>query len=296
MGDKNITFVDRGRVRGTKVNDTEVPKYNNCNATYETVRQNINESNTIACVNPNKYPIQEQASLLEIWEQVPREEGHELPVEHTDNVYVLRSGLEFEDVRDAHIRMFVSSNFHNVLIDALDNGLEDEQELPLFVIGAYNWLLYLQEHWERLYKIARNWRRSLFYEDFVPPEILELGERDFSIHNSVYQAKMWATLFPDICVPYDSKSRTKIIQCIGRGRNITYVEMLEALRSLAINLIIQEGSNVAEFRQLDQPGLGCPYYPDLIALPRPGFDYGNDYTPEERPISRVIDKYFYYPG
>ena len=114
MGDKNITFVDRGRVRGTKVNDTEVPRYNNCNATYETVMHMINVSNTIACVNPNKYPIQEQASLLEIWEQVPRELGHELPVEHTDYVYVLRSGLElvyvlrsgleFEDVSDAYIR------------------------------------------------------------------------------------------------------------------------------------------------------------------------------------------------
>ena len=49
MGDKNIAFVDRGNVK--------VPMHNNCNATYETARNNINESNTIACQNPNKYPI-----------------------------------------------------------------------------------------------------------------------------------------------------------------------------------------------------------------------------------------------
>lgn len=290
MGDKNTAFVDRGNVN--------IPRYNNCNATYETIIHKINESNRIANENSNNYPIQEQATLLEIWKQVPRQEGHELPVEHTDYVYVLRSGLDFEDVRDAHLRTFVSANFHNGLINALDNGLEDGQVLPKRVREAYTWLRYLQKHWERLYKIARNWRHSLFYEDFVPREILELGEWDFPINKTIYQANIWNILFPDICVPYNTASRRRIIQCIRtrRGQRITYVEMLKALRSLAINLIIQEGSNVAEFRRLDQPGLGCPYDSSLIALPRPGFDYGNDYTPEERPISRVIDKYFYHPG
>ena len=296
MGDKNITFVDRGNVKGSRVNVVETPMHNNCDATYESVRKNINLSNRIACNNFNKYPIQEQASLLEIWEQVPREEGHVLPVEHTDYVYVLRSGLEFEDVRNAYLRMFVNRRFHRSLIKLLEQDLEHWPQLPPRIKGAYKWLRYLKEHWECLYNIARKWRRSLFYEDFVPPEIHESEKWNFSIHNSVYRAKMWAILFPDICVPYDSRSRNRIIQCIGRGRNITYVEMLEALRSLAINLIIREESNVAEFRRLDQPGLVCPYNSVLIALRRLGFNYGTDYTPEERPISRVIDKYFYNPG
>lgn len=266
-----------------------------CNETFNSIREQINLSNRIASTNMNLYPIQEQAVLLEIWEKVKIDKLCESPVEHTWYVYVLKTDLCFDDVMRAYLKMFTSRNHHARLIDLLNQNLNDELDLPNRIKGAYRWLRYLKDNWDRLYKIALNWRRSLFCSEFIPPEIAESGEWDYDIEESVYRSKMWAILFPDICVPYDSRSRRKIKKCIG-SNNIKYSEMLRALRSHAVNIISVENSNLLEFRKLDNPEIGCPYNPANISLPNAQIDYGVGYYPDERPISRIIDKFFYNPG
>lgn len=266
-----------------------------CKETFNSTREQTNISNRIASTNMNLYPIQEQAVLLEICDKVKIDNFCKSPVEHTWYVYVLKPDLCFDDVMSAYLKMFTSRNHHARLIDLLNQNLNDEPGLPSRIKGAYRWLRYLKDNWDRLYKIALNWRRSLFCSEFIPPEIAESGEWDYDIQDSVYRSKMWAILFPDICVPYDSRSRTKIKRCIGVS-SINYAEMLFALQKYAVEIISVEESNVLVFRTLDNPEIGCPYNSANISLPIAHIDYGDGYYPDERPISRIIDKFFYNPG
>lgn len=266
-----------------------------CNEKFNSIREQINLSNRIASTNMNLYPIQEQAVLLEVWERVDVDILCKSPIEHTRYVHVLKPNLCFDDVKIAYLKMFTSRNYHTRLIDLLGQNLNYEPDLPSRIKGAYKWLRYLKDNWDRLYKIALNWNRSLFCSEFIPSEIVESKEWDFNIQDSVYRSKMWAILFPDICVPYDNLSRIKIKRCIGVS-NINYAEMLFALRKYAVEIISVEESNVSEFRKLDNPEIGCPYNSFNISLPIDHIDYGGGYNPEERPISRIIDKFFYNPG
>lgn len=262
---------------------------------YSFIRKKIENSNIVASNNRNLYPIQEQATLLEIWERVEIDVSCNSSVEQNSFVYVLKDNLTFHDVMIAFLRMFTDNRQHTQLIKLLSSDYNENQTLPPRIKGAYIWLSYLKSNWSRLYSIARKWRRTLFCQRFIPQEIISTGEWDFDIRDSVYRSKLWAILFPDICVPFDSRSKSKISKYFGNS-NIKYSQMLTKLRKDMIQLIQNEDSNLNSFRMLDDLARGCPFDPMKISLSRSNFDYGNTYEPAERPVSRVIDKYFYDPG
>lgn len=261
---------------------------------FNSIKERIDLSNSIASKNKNFYPIQEQATLLEIWERVAPLNSSTNHIGKVDSIYVLKKNLVFEDILIAYLRMFTNKNNHSKIIGLLNQYLKSVPELPPRIVGAYTWLKYLKDNWTRLYSIAANWRHTLFCEKFVPLEIIATKEWDFDISDSVYRSKLWSILFPDICIPFDNASRKKILKDL-RGSGKSYRNMLLHLRSNAIDVIVKESSNLAEFRKLDNPQNGCPFQASLISLPREGFNYGNSYKPEERPISRIIDKMYYSP-
>ncbi len=122
-----------------------------------------------------------------------------------------------------------------------------------------------------------------------------LHEFSFPISDSVYRAKQYSILLPDICIPYDDASRNKIKSFLGVTSSATYYEMLKRLRVKIKAIIEAEESDLTAFQRLDNPAKAIGFNCHKIALRREDINYGKVYLPLERPISRVIDKMFYKP-
>jgi len=76
----------------------------------------------------------------------------------------------------------------------------------------------------------------------------------------------------------------------------TYFEMLAQLRDHIVGILDVENQSLPNFRKLDAPQQQLPFDCNLVSLQKKNFDYGTGYCPEDRPISRVVDKCFYQPG
>ena len=111
---------------------------------------------------------------------------------------------------------------------------------------------------------------------------------------SIYLAKQYCVLFPDICVPYDTASRVKMIEHLDSS-GADYAEFLTSVREAFLECMNGRALTVPALRRLDDPQGQLPFNPSLISLPRQGMDYGTAYTPAERTISIVLDKCFYQP-
>jgi len=262
-----------------------------CDQVFATIQARIDRSNyDSAYRNLNKYIIQEQASLDEIYEAYlcPCPPACECRKHLCRLHWRLRGNVTFPQFRDAFLRMFVHRFFHAGAIQALDLDRIGSGRLG----GVASTLLHIHDNWPSLFKNAVSWSGTLLCTNWQD----EFWRQEWSAYDkSVYWAKQWAMLLPDTCVPYDSASRVAIRECTG-GAPPGYFEMLDRLRSHLIDLLNREGGTVMDFRELDAPGrAGLHFDHASIALPHLGFPYSYDYLPVHRPLSRVIDKFFYSP-
>lgn len=208
---------------------------------------------------------------------------------------MLKEGLTFYDVKVAYLKMFVYRHRHGQLLNLLSQAQVNPELLNSRIKGAYIWLKYLQDNWDMLYALATIWNRSLFDKDFIPTEVKANKLWDFTIDESIYRSKLWAILFPDICIAMDSRSR-KEIKRYFKESNLSYADLLTHLHTMFHQVLSNGKLSIQEFRKLDQPGKYVHYESNLISLRNQKVDYGDDYEPEERPISRILDKFFYDPG
>lgn len=257
------------------------------------MKERIDYSNRQAAKNRNHYPVQEQATQMELWEYVPCgcNESCTCRKNGCTHHWKLKKGVIFEEFRDGFLRMFVDRTHHQPVIDALAGQGPDG--LNTRAIGAFHVLRKLHNFWPEISGKASEHNKTLFCDDWLPESFWERWS--FPVEGtSIYQAKQYCVLFPDICVPYDVASRAKMIAHIDSS-GADYAEFLTGVRQTFLKCMNEYNLTVPALRRFDVPQGQLPYDPALISLPRPGMDYGTAYTPAERSISIVLDKCFYQP-
>lgn len=262
-----------------------------CTSTFLSLKNKIDLSNRASghC-NRNLYIIQEQASIDEVYEQYQCPCPGSCTCKHygCERHWRLKSGLTFDQFCDAYLRMFVDRNLHGSILDALRHGRaiggRARRPLPFLQAAKNSWGVWLHQ--------ARATAPTLVCDNWRPDFWVTLWA---NWEASVYWAKLWAMLLPDLAIPYDFDSLKKIRSCTG-GSPPQYSDMLEHLRKEVIALLSREKRSLAEFRMLDNPTLaGLQFNHNKIRIKRQGFQYSPSFAPVDRPLSRVIDKCFYSP-
>ena len=263
-----------------------------CDITKQWMWKQIAYSNQQAAKNRNFYPIQEQATQMDLWEYVPCncDENCTCRKHGCTHHWKLKSGIRFEEFRDGFLRMFVDSNHHHWVIAFL-NGKRQEG-INMRALGALRVLLKLKESWQDISEKASEHNKTLFCDDWLPASFHD--SMSFPVGTSIYFAKRYCVLFPDIGVPYDTASRIIMSEHLDL-RDVNYVEFLTRVREAFLKCMNEHALTIPALRRLDDPQGQLPFDPSLISLPHGGMDYGTIYTPAERTISIVLDKCFYQP-
>jgi len=264
-----------------------------CDITEHWMKEQNNYSNQQAAKNRNHYPVQEQATQMDLWEYVSCscDENCTCRKHGCTHHWKLKPGIRFDEFRDGFLRMFVDRNHHQPVIDAL-NG-KGPEGLNTRAIGAFHVLRKLRDFWPDISERASRHNKTLFCDDWLPA--LFRDRMSFPVEGtSIYLAKQYCVLFPDIGVPYDTASRIKIHEHLDL-QDVDYVEFLTRVREVFLKCMNGHALTIPALRRLDDPQGQLPYDPHLITLPRSGMDYGTTYSPPERTISIVLDKCFYQP-
>jgi len=265
------------------------------NASFQTIKKRIVDSNTNASRNRNLYPIQEQATLMEVWQYVPCECNGDCICKKfgCTSHWKLRQNLTFDDVLPGFLRMFVDKRSHTKLRDWV-SGDTIPSRVPKRLKGALPVLQEMKNNWSRLCSAALKHNKTLICDDWYT----DFWKNQWNFPpqgTSIHKAKQFCVLLPDICIPYDTHSRNRILNCLNNTA-FTYFEMLSNLRERIIEILESENGILSQFRKLDCPREQLAFDSNLISLRRKNFNYGTTYTPDDRPISRIVDKYFYQPG
>jgi hypothetical protein len=261
--------------------------------TPEWMKKQIDYSNRQAAKNRNHYPVQEQATQMELWEYIPCgcDASCTCKKNGCTHHWKLKKGVSFEEFRDGFFRMFVDRNHHQPIIEALTGKGQDG--LNTRAIGAFHVLRRIRNIWTEISGKASEHNKTLFCDSWLPESFRDRWS--FPVEGtSIYLAKQYCVLFPDICIPYDTASRVKMIEHIDSS-GADYAEFLTGFREAFLKCINEHKLTVPALRRFDAPQGRLPYDPSLISLPRPGMDYGTAYTPAEHSISLVLDKCFYQP-
>ncbi|MDO9326259.1 MAG: hypothetical protein Q7T80_15010 [Methanoregula sp.] len=264
-----------------------------CDITAQCIEEQNNYSNQVAAKNRNLYPVQEQATQMDLWEYVPCncDDNCTCRKHGCTHHWKLKKGVKFEEFRDGFLRMFVDRNHHQPLIDAL-NG-KGPEGLNTRAIGAFHVLRKLRDSWPDISERASDHNKTIFCDDWLPVSFRD--RMSFPVEGtSIYLAKQYCVLFPDIGVPYDTASRIKMCEHLDL-QGVDYVEFLTIVREAFLKCMEEHALTIPALRRLDDPQGQLPFDPQLITLPRPGMDYGTTYAPAERTISIVLDKCFYQP-
>lgn len=256
------------------------------------MKNQITISNKQAAINRNLYPIQEQATQLDLWEYVPCTCDTSCTCKKycCTHHWKLKDGVRFEDFTYGFLRIFVDKHQHWNVIEALNGN--PRVALNSRAIGAFTVLKSLKPMWEKMATNSSRHNKTLFCDDWGNNFFKDLWS--FSVRNSIYQAKQYCILLPDICIPYDAKSRELLIQQFSL-RNPTYYSLLSSMRHAFIECMKENHMTIPSLRTLDTPQDQVPFNKYKISLPVRGRDYGIAYLPKERQISIVLDKCFYQP-
>lgn len=265
-------------------------------SSFDDIRQRIAASNANAATNRNLYPIQEQATLKEIWETVPCEceIGCTCKRLGCTHHWKLKADLGFSDILPAFIRMFVDKMYHTRLMQWFSGDERLPSSVPSRIEGAVMVLDNVRQNWDLLNMKASTCHSTLVCDNWVD----DFWKRKwmFDVRGaSVYNAKQFCLLLPDTGIPFDNASRNQILNFF-HGNVLSYLDLLSKLRSAVVNALESAQHSLPEFRRLDSPHEQLTFDRWSIALTRKDFDYGIGYTPRERPLSRIIDKYFYRPS
>jgi len=255
----------------------------------------VGQSNKQAAINRNKYPIQEQATQTDLWEFVDCtcDESCGCKQLGCTGHWNLKTNVQFEDFMFGFLRTFVDRCEHLNLITAIDAG--DSSNLRPRVKEAYTVLRNLKvDEWKLLSAKSAEHNKTIFCDDWVDSYFKEKFE-SFKIKDSVYFAKQFCILLPDICVPYDTKSRDKMTMHLKIPRNANYFEFLSEVRKTFMNAFKKQDIKLPVIRAFDSPGNYLPFDQRLISLRQPDRDYGGDYLPVKGQISLVLDKCYYLP-
>ena len=264
--------------------------------TFQDLKDKIAKSNKNAAKNRNYYPIQEQATLKEIWEYVPCECPSNCTCKkyQCSNHWKLKASLSFKEILPAFLRMFVDISLHDRIIGWIQGTRDCPSKIPPRASGLVFVLETLQKNWDNLYSDMLNHNKTLLCNDWCNASLQK--QWDFPVRRpSVYRAKQFCVLFPDIGIPYDTNSRRKIINFLNfKGRS--YFELLNELRKWILAILKSENQPLSNFRRLDSPADHLPFDRNFIIFRKENLNYGTTYSPVERPLSRIIDKYFYRPS
>ena len=264
--------------------------------TQQWMKEKIGKSNERAAINRNKHPIQEHATRTELWEYVDCTCDESCTCKQKlgcTGHWKLKKNIRFDDFMFGFLRMFVDRCDHLNLITAVDAG--DPSNLRSRVKDAYTVLSNLKGgEWKILSAKSADYNKTLFCDDWVDSYFREKFE-DFKIKESVYFAKQYCILLPDICVPYDTKSRDKMTSHLKIPRNTNYFEFLSEVRSHFMRAFEKQGITIPAIRAFDAPGKDLRFDPRLISLRQPDQDYGKDYPPVKGQISLILDKCYYLP-
>ena len=265
------------------------------------IRQIIRRSNEISFTrNRNRYTVQEQATLAELWERVPCTCDDDCTCKKFGCTFhwKIREGFTFTDILPGYLRMFVDRGVHGLLVELLEAQIPDLSRLsPRYRAGdkgAYDVLAWCRDIWNMIYPEAVTYNHTLLCDDWAPPFWRERWQ--FPIRAPVYKAKMMSLLVPDTAIPYDTASLTAIRNAFKLSPDDQYYVFLRHLRQYCIDVLNEGDIGLNDFRRLDAPGDTGTFHMELITRPQPGFSYGKGFLPPERPISRVVDKIFYQPG
>jgi len=268
------------------------------------MKERIQESNEQAVINRNKYPIQEQATRTELWEFVPCtcDDSCSCKQLGCTGHWKLKKDIQFEDFMFGFLRMFVDRSEHLNLITAIE--ADDPSNLRPRVKDAYTVLHKLKEvDWHILSTKSADYNKTLFCDHWCNSYFQEKFE-SFKINESVYYAKLFCILLPDICVPYDTKSRDKMTKILKIPRNANYFEFLSKVQSTFMSEFKKQEIKLPVIRSFDSPfnipGKNLKFDPRLISLAKPRLDYLKDYEsiknkPAKGQISLVLDKCYYLP-
>jgi hypothetical protein len=258
------------------------------------MKEQIDKSNQGAAGNRNLYPIQEQATQLEIWESVPclctatcrcRTSG-------CTSHWKLSAGVTADEFRLAFLRTFVDRCEHLSLLKALERK---EKEYPISRYKeAYAVLKSIDDDWDDLSRTVAAYNKTLFCDDWDTVAFQDEWQ-EIPVQKGIYHAKKFCLLLPDTCVPYDTRALGRILKCLGLSSKSDYYSLLVALREKFLPLLESGKVTLPSLRRLDDPGRCLEFNPLFVSFPRPGFDYRKGYEPKERQISFVLDKCFYNP-
>jgi len=257
------------------------------------MKQKIEWSNLQAIKNCNLYPIQEQATLKELWEYVPCtcDSGCTCKRFGCTHHWKLKKNIDYDEFVIGLLRMFVNRNQHNPVINSLKGT--HLKKLNTRAEGAFEVLKSLKNTWTQISNEASRYNKTLFCDDWLENDVLKARWAFPTKGTTIYEAKQNCILFPDICVPYDTKSLEKLNKAF-KIRGADYFELLKTLRQHFLKCMEDNHFNIPTMRILESPQSVLPFNRNLISLSRQDFDYGPDYSPE-RPISIIIDKCYYQP-
>ena len=202
------------------------------------------------------------------------------------------------------LRTFVDRSEHLNLITAIDK--DDPSNLIPRIKDAYTVLHALKgENWVHFSTKVAGHNKTLFCDEWAD-DFFKAQFESFRIKDSVYYAKKFCVLLPDIGVPYDWKSRDKMIKHLDIKRDVDYyqfwsgsIKISECIYRAEGSVTINPGLSDSPF---DLPQQRLCFDPRLISLRRPDINYGINYCPEirrglpiEKQISLVLDKCYYSP-
>ena len=219
--------------------------------TEQWMKQQIDYSNLQAANNRNNYPVQEQATQMDLWRYVACgcDASCTCRKHSCTHHWILKKGNRFEEFRNGFLRMFVDRPHHQPVIDAL-NG-EGPKKLNTRVINAFHILRDIHNSWPEISAKACEHNKTLFCDDWLPASL----KTHWSFHvegTSIYLAKQFCVLFPDICVPYDIASRVKMMEHFDSS-GADYAEFLTRVREAFLKCMNRQRLTVSALRRLDDP-------------------------------------------
>jgi len=257
------------------------------------MKKKIDWSNAQAANDRNFYPIQEQATLIDLWEYVPCSCDSTCSCKKfgCTHHWKLKENIQFNNFVRGFLRMFVDKNQHTPVINSL-KGIHSKP-LNTRAKGAFKVLNSLKDSWAQISIKTNENNKTLFCDDWANDFFKNCWAFPLN-KTSIYEAKKYCVLLPDICVPYDIKSLIKLKRSFDI-RGTDYFELLKTLRQHFLRCMEKDHFTIPMMRILESPQDQLPFNRSLISRPRQGINYGTEYSPKERPISLIIDKCYYQP-
>ena len=138
------------------------------NITEQWMKEQIDYSNRQAAKNRNLYPVQEQATQMDLWEYVPCDcdESCTCRKHGCTHHWILKKAIRFEEFRDGFLRMFVDRNHHQPVIDALN------VKGPRCAQYPGNWglsrITKIHNSWPEISERASEHNKTLFCDGWFP--------------------------------------------------------------------------------------------------------------------------------